>query len=440
MARVSRWHSAVSASIFLVAAGIVVGSQALILAAIVPVTFLGYAAVSAVPAPETVLSADRQCTPKTPLPGEPVAVELTVRNESERTLPDVRVRDGVPEGLEVLEGREAATLSLSPGEERTLNYTLRPRRGSYTFEPVWLRLRSLSATAVGTVDLTAAGDDSLECRVPLDGLPLHRETIPFVGAVATDSGGPGYEFHSTREYRRGDPLNRINWRRYARSGELGTVRYREQEAASVVVIVDGRPPARVSPGAGHPDGITLSAYAGLLTTSALAAVGHEVGLVGLGVRGTVRGVYDGPPAYVEPGRGHTVGARIASVCDDVAAQSSAAARSEAATSHAPPAADGGIVSADRLDALFPPGSQLVCCTPAVDDAIVELTLELRRRGYPLSVVSPAVTTGETIGARVAALHRETRLERLQRVDGPVVDWDPETNLASALDHGMGVVQ
>ncbi|WP_049929166.1 DUF58 domain-containing protein [Halopiger goleimassiliensis] len=448
MRRVTRWHSGVVASIFLVAVGFLVGSAALVVAAMVPLTFLGYAALSSVADPASAIALERDCTPATPLPGERVEVTLTVRNESDRTLPDVRIVDGVPDELEVLDGTAREAVTLRAGEEATLSYALRPRRGSYAFDPTWVRLRSLSATAVSTDAVAAGGDDELECTVPLDGVPMHRETIPFVGSIATDSGGPGYEFHSTRDYQQGDPLNRIDWRRYARTGELGTVRYREQEAANVVVIVDGRTDARLAPERGHPDGITLSAYAGIVTTSALTDVGHNVGVVGLGVRGETPGVYTGPPAYVEPGTGANVGGRIARVCDAIAARGSggdvtasgANGSSGAADAGSPTArADGGVETADYLDTLLPPNTQLVVCTPAVDDEIVDLGLELRRRGYPLSVLSPNVADRDDVGARLAAVHRQARLERLRRTDVPVVDWSPDTKLSTALEHGFGEV-
>lgn len=446
MRRVPRWHAAVIASIVLVAAGFVLGSAGLVLAAMVPITVLAYAALSSVPDPEAVLSLERDCTPATPLPGERVEVTLTIRNESERTLPDVRVLDGVPDELEVLEGTARRAVTLRAGEEASLTYVLRPRRGSYVFDETWVRLRSLSATAVATASVEATGDDGLECTVPVDGVPLHRRTIPFVGAVATDSGGPGYEFHSTRDYQQGDPLNRIDWRRYARTGELGTVRYREQEAANVVVVVDGRRQARMAADRGHPDGITLSAYAGVVTSSALAAMGHSVGVAALGIAGRIPGVYTGPPAYVEPGTGADVGGRVARVCDAVAARGTGDEVREAVgepvgkiPNPARARTDGGARAADHLDALFPPNAQLVVCTPAVDDHVVDLALALRRRGYPLSVVSPDVTARDDVGARLASVRRQARLERLRRVDAPVVDWDPSVTLASALEHGFGEV-
>jgi len=68
-------------------------------------------------------------------------------------------------------------------------------------------------------ELSAGGD-----------LPLRGLTTKYHGRVPTDVGGAGVEFHATREYRRGDPVKRIDWNRRARTGELATLELREERA------------------------------------------------------------------------------------------------------------------------------------------------------------------------------------------------------------------
>ncbi|AFZ72569.1 DUF58 domain-containing protein [Natronobacterium gregoryi] len=444
--RVSRWHSGVVASLVLVAAGALLGLQSLLVASIVPITYLGYAALSSTPDPEAVLTVERDCTPQQPLPGERVEVTLTVENDSSRTLPDVRIVDRVPDGLEVVEGTAKRAVPLRASDRTELTYTVRPQRGTYTFDEPWIRLRSLSATAVATASPSVAGDADLECTISLDGFPIDRQTIALAGAVASDSGGPGFEFHSTREYRHGDPLSRIDWRRYARTGDLGTVQYRKQEAAKIVVIVDGRAVTTVAPEPGRPDGTTLTAYTGIVTSSALVEVGHSVGMVGLGIEGEIPGVYTGPPAYVEPGAGVDVGGRIARVCDAIAARgsddSSSSERPVRPSQHTHDRSalrsDSGKAAA-HLETLLPADAQLVVCTPAVDDAIVDLTLALRRRGFHTTTISPDVTDGDDVGARLAGIERQARLERLRRLEVSVVDWNTSNPLVTALSQGLGEV-
>ncbi len=448
MTNVSRWQSGVVASIMLVAAGVLAGSPPLILAAIVPLTYLGYGALSSVPEPQSALNVDRQVTPQRPLPGETVHVEVTVTNRGSRAIPDLRLIEGVPSDLAVIDGEDRVATTLRAGESQTLEYTLQPRLGAYAFDAVAVRVRSLSGAAVETVELTASGVETLECTVPVEDVPIRRETIPHVGAIATDSGGPGYEFHSARQYRHGDPLRRIDWRRYARTGELGTILFREQEAATVVVIIDGREQACAAAAPGRPDGSTLSTYAGLVMTTALADAGHRVGIAALGVQATTPGVFRGPPAYLEPGTGPEHTGKIARVCETVAANANANANTDANTSgvrdsdrssgmtaeRAPLRTD-GMGTVEYLQEMVPSNTQFVFCTPALEVFAVEIATGLRRRGAELTVLAPDVTTQRTVGARLESIRREARLTRLRQAGCPVIDWDPETPLSKSLERG-----
>lgn len=477
MRRVTRWHAGVVASLVLAGVGFVAASPALFLAAIVPTSFLLYAALTSVPEPSSSLVVSRTCTPERPLPGETVDVEVTVRNEGDRTIPDVRIVDGVPEAVSVLEGRTARGVALRAGESTTLSYTLQPRRGTYSFSPVRIRTRGLGASAVATAEIEADGDDAIDCRVPVEGVPVHRRTIPFVGAIATDSGGPGFEFHSTREYRHGDSVRRIDWRRYARTDELGTVRYREQEATKVVTLVDGRAVAAASAVDGRPDGVTLSVYAAVVATGAFSDAGHSVGVAGLGVSASIPGVYSGPPVYVEPSVGADVSARIARVCDAIAAgpgsmsgslgtdpadtdafEASAGAADDADSDAPVGATDGGATDGGAIDGraapesrrrsaietaelrtLLPPDAQLFVCSPLLDDDIVAAVEKLRRHGYPVTVLSPDLTDADHVGARIESIRRAARLERLERLDVVVLDWNTDEPLSVPLERGFRAV-
>lgn len=445
MRRITRWHAGAVATLALAGAGFVVASSALFLAAIVPLSFLLYGAISTVPDPDTALVARRTAMPENPLPGESVEVELTVENAGDRTIADARIADGVPPELAVIEGRSNRAVTLRGGESATVSYTLQPRRGAYSFSPVDVRVRSLSASVVSTTSIDADGTGSIDCRVPADGVPVHRRTIPFVGAVATDSGGPGFEFHSTREYQHGDSVRRVDWRRYARTDELGTVLYREQEATKIVTLIDGRSTATSVAAQGRPDGVTLSVYAAVVAMGALTDAGHSVGVGGLGVSATIPGAYAGPPVYVEPAVGAAVSGRIARVCDAIAAGPGSIAGN---ASNAGDSADAGAdvarrrksrMELDELRSLLPPDAQLLVCTPVLDESIVEAVATLRRRGYPVTVLSPDLTGEDHVGARIESVHRTARLERLRRLDVAVLDWAIDEPLSVTLERGFGTV-
>ena len=423
MARVAPWQAGMAASIGLAGAGFVLATPELFLVATIPLVFLGYAAAASVPDPTANIQVTRTCSTTHPVPGEPVDVTLAVKNVGSRILPDVRIGDAIPPALGVVSGSARSAVSLRPGEAATLSYRLRPPRGSFTFDDPTIRIRSLSGGVVSTVRIDGSGDDTLECRVPVDGMPVHRRTIPRVGAIPIDDGGPGLEFHSTREYRHGDPPRRIDWRRYAREDELGTIRYRRQEGANVLLVVDGRPDAAQVSTPGQADGRTLSVYAAVVIASALGAVNHRVGLAALGTRtntGTDAADITGPPAYLPPGEGSRHTARLAALADAVATGTEVRGPSL-------------VSQTERLIDLCPIDAQLVVCSPLLDDQIVDAIRALRRQGLAVTVVSPDLTTGEHVGARVAALERVARIERIRRTDVPVLDWDPADPLAVALD-------
>jgi uncharacterized protein (DUF58 family) len=89
-------------------------------------------------------------------------------------------------------------------------------------------------------ETTVAADTELDCTGTETEGPLRDRTLDQVGRIVAQNGGSGIEFHRTREYRAGDAMHRIDWNRYARTGSLTTVEYREENAATVVLLVDAR--------------------------------------------------------------------------------------------------------------------------------------------------------------------------------------------------------
>ncbi|MFC7172716.1 DUF58 domain-containing protein [Haloplanus litoreus] len=295
--RIHRYRGLVGATVGLVAAGVAAGRPTLLLAALVPLAFVVQGAVSSLSSLDGRVRVEREIRPETPLPGQPVEVTLRVTNVGESVMPDLRVLDGVPRELEVSGGDARAGDALRSGETLTATYTLTANRGSYAFRPVTLRAGAVSGTVVTETAVEADGATEFDCRVTVEDMPLRRRTSTFTGSLSTDTGGVGVEFHATRDYRRGDPVNRINWRRYAKTGELSTVEYREQRAARVAVLIDGRDPAHVAAGTSLPTGATLSAHAATLAVGVLRDDGHHVGVGALGPEHPITG---GRPAWVPP--------------------------------------------------------------------------------------------------------------------------------------------
>ncbi|MFB6083735.1 MAG: DUF58 domain-containing protein [Halorientalis sp.] len=443
--RVARWHGALVGALFASALGLYVGDHVFFLLATIPLAYVVYGHVTGLGPPS--LAVERSFDDDRVDPGETVTVRLTVENTGDRPIPDLRLVDGVPEDVAVADGSPAGAVAIRPGESATVSYAVRPPRGAHEFGTVAVRGRSLAGTVTGTTTLDPDGDGTLRCTTLLDEFPLQDPTTLFAGQAPTDTGGDGIEFHAIREYRRGDPLSHVDWRRLARTGELATVTYREERAAAVVFVVDDRPAARCQPPRGGPSALDYVVYAASQGLVTLTDEGHRVGVAPLSP-GTDRD-------WVPPGRGTATESAASDLFDRVRDDGADPAATEPGTT--PVATDGAGAdatpdgSADGSDADGPDGTalglrlaerlpahaQVVLCTPLVDDvpvAVVETLLENR---HAVTVLSPNVTgagdgTHPTPGQAVADVQRRLRLTDLERLGVAAADWRPGTPLQVAL--------
>lgn len=421
--RVYRWDAGIACTVVLAAVGVTLRNPVVLVAAVVPVTYVVFGAMSSLPDANS-LAVERSVSESAPAPGERVVVELTVRNRGASTLTDVRLVDGVPEALTVSDGSPRASLALPPGSDTTVTYELVARRGEHDFDTPVVRVRTLSATRRRTVRIDAEGASTVDCFASVDETPLRDATTLRVGERVTDTPGSGLEFYATREYRPDDPVDRIDWRRFARTGDLTTVQFRERRATRVVLVVDARESARVVPRPGHPDGAELCAYAAGQTFESLREAGNHVGLATIGVDAAavdaaLSGDADLP--WIDAGTGPETRARVDAVLD-------AACEDGGRTA----VADGGSRLAERIARRLAVDTQVILLTPAVDDAVVPLVRRLRVEGHETTVISPDRTTATTVGGSVEAVRRRLRLHRLRESGAAVVDWDPAEPLWTAL--------
>ena len=456
MTRHPRFTGGLLATLALVAAGVASGRTTLFVAATIPLVFVAYGALSSPPSAAGV-RVERSLSEASPLPGDRVAVTLTVRNETESVLSDVRVADGVPADLRVVSGATEGAFALPPEDEATLSYAVVADRGQFSFDPPTVRVRGVSASASQTARQPADGDDALDCRVNVADLPLRRQTTAYAGALPTDTGGPGIEFHSTRDYQHGDPVNRINWRRYAKTGDLSTVNYRERRAAAVVLAVDAREESDVAARPGTPSGASLSAYAAAQAVRPLEEAGHQVGVAVFGIDDPLTGADD--PAWVPPGTGDAHHARLATVLDaalenpdvedetgdsgdDGSATDADETVDDGAAERVPTTAapDGGDARVGRLAGRLTPGVQVAVCSPALDGFAADLARRLRADNHRVTAVCPDVTATDTPGNTLAAADRALAVDALRATGARVVDWSPDESLASAVARATAAVE
>lgn len=257
--------------------------------------------------------------------------------------------------------------------------------------------------------------------------------------MTTDDPGRGIEFHSTREYRRGDPAERIDWRGYAKRNELQTVNYARNVSASVVLVLDARPPCHAVAGPGRPTALELGAYAATQTMTDLLRSNTDVGVAVLGLDGPgPHGLHWIPPAGGDQQRAH-----VLDVFDEAidlgrevmgAQQSWRYAALETETAFEGRSAVTRQV--DQLVELTPPGAQLILFSPLLDHVPVEFVERWAAFDIPQTVLSPDVVPANTLNGQLDASRRQFRLARCQAAGARTVDWRRGTALPVVLEQAF----
>jgi len=138
--------------------------------------------------------------------------------------------DELPADL-VAHRRHAMRSAPGTGATRVVQYALRAaRRGRYAVGP--LRVRRVDALGLARLDASIGEAATLLVSprvVPLDDSPLDDSAAGGTELVVMRRTTPSVDEVSAREYQRGDPLRRINWRASAKRGRL-MVRQEEQRS------------------------------------------------------------------------------------------------------------------------------------------------------------------------------------------------------------------
>jgi uncharacterized repeat protein (TIGR01451 family) len=408
-----RWRGIGGTALLAGALGVLFQTPSALLVSVVGVAFAAYARPSEAPAP--TLRVRRSVSEPEPDLGESVRVEVEVENAGAETVPDLRFVDGVPETLTVTAGSPRMGTTLRAGATASFTYAVEAARGRHRFGEATVVTRNWSGSAERETTVAAETEATMTCVPPLDGLesfPLRQHAAQYAGNVDTRVGGEGLEFFATREYRRGDPLTRIDWNRKARTGELSTVEFREEHAATVALVVDVRGDAYVA----DPDGVS--------------AVEHEVA--------AARGVADALLEMGTPVGAAAFGPELSWLGPNIGRVHRARLREHLALAEglAPTPVDGTFVSLftiRNLEQKMPRATQVVFLSPATDDLLPDIMRQFEARGHAVTLVSPDVTDDSTAGSKVAALERAERLRRVREFGIPVIDWDPEEPLQTAVE-------
>lgn len=408
--RTHRWRGVVAVALFAGAAGSLLRRPSLLLVGALGAAYAAYPRLPSDPGVD--LDLDRHLDEEAPDHGETVEVTVTVRNVGEGTLADLRLIDGVPPMLSVTDGTPRHATTLRPGGAATFSYEVEARRGTHLFDPATAIARDVAGAR--EVETEVEAETAIECATGVPDVPLRRQTQQYVGEITTDEGGVGTEFHGSREYRRGDSMSRIDWKRFARTSELTTVEYHEERIASVVVCVDAREPAYRARSDDEPHAVSYGVAAAEQLVTSLVDSPNYVGVAAIGREF----------CWLTPSGGTDQGPR---------AQRMMATHRTLST--VPPSGETNGERGKQVTELrkrLGTDTQVVLVTPLLDDGAPEAALELEASGHSVTVVSPDVTGPGTVGNDLAAVEREHRVSSLRESGIATADWDPSEPLGVTL--------
>ena len=244
-----------------------------------------------------------------------------------------------------------------------------------------------------------------------------ERTTPLPGETHSRRVGDSGEFHGIRLARPDDPPRQINWRASGRTGRPLANEYDLDKTGDILLLLDARPTPL-----GHAADERLFSIARAAAEGLSESFLRVKSRVGLGVFGEFLEV-------VPLSTGRTQRIRIETVLK----------HAHLAPVSAP--AERCAIAARRA---FPRGLTTVVFSNLADDPWADLTPFLRRRGFPVVVVSPSPLPliaaasplsekDEEIAARIARLVRRDRIARAWQ-EAPTIDWENFWSLGPFVDY------
>ena len=402
----------------LVLSALVLSNGKLMLLAI---PLLIYLMVGLLQAPtEVKLLARRTLSATSSSPHDEIDMRVRVENQG-RALWNLRVSDQLMSGMSLSDSQTDQRLCLPSGGAADIAYNFRAERGVYTWTSILARANDPFELFVVGQAVPAAGDLLVRprtMRVRRACFGPHATKLA-AGSILARKAGPGTDYWGIREYRPGDSLRRLNWRKAARyPGSRFTNEFEREEITDFGLVVDTR---RLS----NADAIeeplfesSVSAAASL--GEAFLRNGNRVSLL----------LFGRTTSSVFPGFGkHQL---------DCMLRSLARARL------------GGYVPFDYLkhfpSRLFPTRSQLVVFS-RLDRRDLAAYACLRAYGYDVLLISPDPVDFETrtlplvgpasMALRAAKLERIAHLRRLMKMGVRIIDWEVDKPLDAAIQEAAG---
>ena len=347
--------------------------------------------------------------------GDDVIVELTISNNSYRRTQQLEVFDNVPHEMKMRQGINQMRMNLGPGQSARIKYRVRcPLRGHYTLGPISVRYRNAFNLFANESKVQDRTDITVFPQVREIEEALLRSDVPkmYTGATTLKTPGPGMEFYSLREYLPGDAFRSINWKAFARTGELMVNEKTRDAVTDVFIILDTRDVSRIGTVLKNP--LEMGTIAAASVSNYFIRRRDSVALVTYGER----------MDYLSPETGDNQGYKVLSNLAAVRAKGSMPlqAVTNAMSSRMSRGSPVFIISSLEGD-----GTTL----PAIRN--------LAARGHEVIVLSPSSIDLERLISRiprmsyeVLKLERQNRLTAISGYGAKVIDWMPDVELSQAL--------
>ena len=352
--------------------------------------------------------------------GDLIEVSLTITNKSYRRTQLLEIFDNVPHEMKIRRGINQIRINLGPGQSTKLDYMLRcPLRGHFSIGPISVRHRNAFGLFVNESKIEDLCDITVFPQVRDVEDAMLRADVPkmYTGATTLRTPGPGMEFYSLREYLSTDPIRSINWKAFARTGEMMVNQKTRDAVTDVFVILDTREVSRIGTVLKNPLEMGASAAASL--ASHFLKRKDSVAMVTYGSR------MDFLPPDTGDKQQYKVLSRLASVSP------SGSMPLQAVTNALSPRISRGS-PVFIISSLEGAGTTL----PAIRN--------LSGNGHEVIILSPSSVDLERLVSRiprmayeVLKLERQNRLTAVSGYGAKVVDWMPDVELSQALVQSRG---
>ena len=382
---------------------------------IVGLTFISFLAINGWIEGHSDLEIKREVSAVNVYKGDDINVVLTVTNKSYRRTQQLEVFDNVPHEMKMRKGINLMRMNLGPGQTATIRYTVRcPLRGHYTIGPTSIRYRNTFNLFVSETSVGDRSDITVFPQVRDVEEALIRSDVPkmYTGATTLKTPGQGMEFYALREYFPGDSFRSINWKAFARTGELMVNEKTRDAVTDVFIILDTRDVARIGTVLKNP--LEMGTVAAASIANYFIKRRDSVSLVTYGER------MDFLPPETGDKQHYKVLSQLAAV------ESKGSMPLQAVTNALSPRISRG-------------SPVFIISSLEGDGTTLSAIRNLSGKGHEVIVLSPSSIDLERLVSRiprmayeVLKLERQNRLTAISGYGAKVIDWTPSVELSQAL--------